>query len=334
MPDKIDVVYTWVDGSSAEFQRTLHATLEAYKSERGEYPDVLSTGANRFRDYGTLRHSLRSIHQFVPWADRIFIVTNGQVPDWLDLAHPRIQLVTHREIFPDAGVLPTFNSSAIDTNLRFIPGLSRHFLYVNDDILFGREALLGDFFSDSGRLKVRFQTNYMNRDLQHPIRQARKIAYCGQLLDQRFGVRSQRRNSPHTPVMFDRTVLDRLEADWPEPFQRTRAHKFRDERDIAMHILFLHYLAETYGSEGDTASAAELIEVMQGQGSGYIPFGDPAFDLDASIAQIWRERPRYICVNDVMGEFGDISEAHMAGILATVSRFLSGYYPAAAPWEK
>jgi hypothetical protein len=43
-----------------------------------------------------LRYSLRSVEKHAPWVRNIFIVTNGQIPYWLNLAHPRIRQVFAR----------------------------------------------------------------------------------------------------------------------------------------------------------------------------------------------------------------------------------------------
>ena len=42
-----------------------------------------------------LRYSLRSIEQYAPWVRQVFLVTNGQIPYWLNLDSPRLTLVTH-----------------------------------------------------------------------------------------------------------------------------------------------------------------------------------------------------------------------------------------------
>ncbi|MFD0331960.1 hypothetical protein ACFQZC_36840 [Streptacidiphilus monticola] len=85
-----------------------------------------------------MRYSLRSIHQYAPWVRRIHLVTAGQRPVWLNTDHPDIRVVDHREIFSDPDALPTFNSHAIESQLHHIDGLAEHFLYLNDDVLFGR----------------------------------------------------------------------------------------------------------------------------------------------------------------------------------------------------
>ena len=45
------------------------------------------------------RYSFRSLEKFAPWIRKVYLVTNGQVPSWLDISNPRIQVVTHKEIF-------------------------------------------------------------------------------------------------------------------------------------------------------------------------------------------------------------------------------------------
>ena len=41
--------------------------------------------ASRYRDNNELRYSLRSLAKFAPWIRHVYIVTNGQIPYWLDL---------------------------------------------------------------------------------------------------------------------------------------------------------------------------------------------------------------------------------------------------------
>ena len=94
--------------------------------------------AARFADHDELRFSLRSLEQFAPWINHVWIVTADQRPRWLTPDHPWVSVVSHRDIFPDPDALPTFNSHAIEACLHRIPGLAEHFLYLNDDMLLGR----------------------------------------------------------------------------------------------------------------------------------------------------------------------------------------------------
>ncbi|XP_071441865.1 N-acetylglucosamine-1-phosphotransferase subunits alpha/beta [Hetaerina americana] len=109
---------------------------------------------SRFDDKEELRYSLRSVEQFAPWIRHIWLVTNGQIPYWINLEHPRLTLVSHSEIFPNKSHLPTFGSPAIESHLHRIPGLSEKFLYLNDDMLFGKEVWPDDFYTTTYGQKV------------------------------------------------------------------------------------------------------------------------------------------------------------------------------------
>lgn len=54
-----------------------------------------SISKNRFYDNDELRYSLRSIQKFAPWIRNIYIVTNGQRPNWLNLNNTRVKVITH-----------------------------------------------------------------------------------------------------------------------------------------------------------------------------------------------------------------------------------------------
>jgi hypothetical protein len=88
----IDVVYLWVNGSDPKHHRSMmqHAPKEVYHHSR---PDVLESAANQARynaDRDELRFSVRSLQQYMPWFRHLYIVTNGQVPQWLDVDNPRV----------------------------------------------------------------------------------------------------------------------------------------------------------------------------------------------------------------------------------------------------
>ncbi|XP_053572958.1 N-acetylglucosamine-1-phosphotransferase subunits alpha/beta isoform X2 [Bombina bombina] len=110
--------------------------------------------ASRFEDNEELRYSLRSIEKHAPWVRHIFIVTNGQIPSWLNLDNPRITIVTHEELFMNTSHLPTFSSPAIECHIHRIPGLSQKFIYMNDDVMFGTNVWPDDFYSHSKGQKV------------------------------------------------------------------------------------------------------------------------------------------------------------------------------------
>lgn len=113
-----------------------------------------ANGANRYRDSDELRFSVRSVFRHAPWVRRLHLVTNGQVPAWLDISHPRVRVVTHAEIFRNVSQLPVFSSPAIEVNLHRIPDLAPYFIYFNDDVLLGDDVWPDDFATHAKGVKV------------------------------------------------------------------------------------------------------------------------------------------------------------------------------------
>ena len=69
--------------------------------------------ASRFEDNEELRYSLRSLEQYAPWVRHVYIVTNGQIPYWLDMDNNRITLVSHK-VGPIQRLLPgTFSRNSL-----------------------------------------------------------------------------------------------------------------------------------------------------------------------------------------------------------------------------
>lgn len=96
---------------------------------------VETTGAERFRDVNELKFAMRSLRTHMPWTRRIFLVTSGEAPTWLNTSHPLVTLVRHDELFTNPQIsAPSFSSNAIEAVLHRIPGLSDNFLYLNDDV--------------------------------------------------------------------------------------------------------------------------------------------------------------------------------------------------------
>lgn len=59
----------------------------------------------------------RSLEKYAPWIRHVYIVTNGQIPYWLNLDYEKVTVVSHDEIFLDKENLPTFSSPAIEAHL-------------------------------------------------------------------------------------------------------------------------------------------------------------------------------------------------------------------------
>ena len=142
--NKIDFVLLWVDGNDSVWQQQKNL----YLSQEISVPLGDANGNCRFRDHGLLRYWFRSVERFAPWVNKVFFVTCGQKPEWLDESYSKLCLVNHKDFIP-AEYLPTFHSNTIELNLHRIDTLSEHFVLFNDD-MFLLQPVNPDFFFING----------------------------------------------------------------------------------------------------------------------------------------------------------------------------------------
>jgi len=143
--ERIDFVVTWVDGSDPAWRAEKRKYLDAAASTSSSLADGEANADCRYRDCGLLRYWFRAVEKFAPWVDRIFFVTCGQKPDWLDDANPKLRAVNHADYIPPE-YLPTFHSDTIELNLHRIPDLSERFVLFNDDMFLLRPSTPDQFF--------------------------------------------------------------------------------------------------------------------------------------------------------------------------------------------
>nr|7S6N_A Chain A, N-acetylglucosamine-1-phosphotransferase (GNPT) alpha (GNPTAB) catalytic domain,N-acetylglucosamine-1-phosphotransferase subunit beta [Danio rerio]7S6N_B Chain B, N-acetylglucosamine-1-phosphotransferase (GNPT) alpha (GNPTAB) catalytic domain,N-acetylglucosamine-1-phosphotransferase subunit beta [Danio rerio]7SJ2_A Chain A, N-acetylglucosamine-1-phosphotransferase subunit alpha,N-acetylglucosamine-1-phosphotransferase (GNPT) alpha (GNPTAB) catalytic domain,N-acetylglucosamine-1-phosph len=246
LPMPIDVVYTWVNGTDpklikevTELKRSKRDPLipECQGKQTPEkdkcYRD--DNTASRFEDNEELRYSLRSIEKHAPWVRHIFIVTNGQIPSWLNLDNPRVSVVTHQDIFQNQTHLPTFSSPAIETHIHRIPGLSQKFIYLNDDVMFGKDVWPDDFYSHSKGQKVYLTWPVPNDTFADSLR------YVNRLLNAQFGFTS-RKVPAHMPHMIDRLIMQELQDTFPQEFDKTSSHRVRHSEDMQFAFSYFYFL--------------------------------------------------------------------------------------------
>lgn len=135
---EIDLVIPWVDGSDKEWQKVRDGCRKNRIVNDGYY-----------RDWGWMRYWFRCVETNMPWIRKIFFVTYGHIPEWLNLNHPKLVVVRHEDYMPQE-FLPTFNSCTISLNVHRIKGLSETFIYAEDDIFFIGTQRAEDYFSESG----------------------------------------------------------------------------------------------------------------------------------------------------------------------------------------
>lgn len=232
----IDLVYLWVDGNDPAWQ----AKKAAYQQQAtGVNPQAVN--ACRFVENDELKYSLRSAEKFAPWIRRIYIVTDNQTPSWLDTTNPRIRIVDHREILPP-DALPVFNANAIEFHIARIPGLSEHFLFANDDTLFGLPVEPSFFFNDEegGRPIVRLKRQSIRRHLSQLY--CRMVYRSQELIKARFGKKYEL--APHHNIdAYRKSDYMRCVSEFQELVEKTSYNRFRTEEDLQRSIVGYYLLA-------------------------------------------------------------------------------------------
>ena len=146
--EKIDFVVTWVDGNDPEWYSQMLQTRKSFQSGKYEMAGSHINAEHRYRDLGLLRYWFRGVEQFAPWVNKIYFVTCGQKPEWLNANHPKLVLVNHEDYIPHEW-LPTFNSDVIELNLHRISELSEYFVLFNDDTFLLRPVNPEFYFKNS-----------------------------------------------------------------------------------------------------------------------------------------------------------------------------------------
>ena len=133
--EKIDFVVTWLDSSDPEW-------IRLYNQYRQDKP---ISDRGRFRDWDIFHYWFRAVERYAPWVNKVFLVTNGTFPEWINPACSKLVLVNHKDYIPDE-FLPTFNSNTIELYFHRIKGLSEHFILFNDDVFLNAPTKAEDYF--------------------------------------------------------------------------------------------------------------------------------------------------------------------------------------------
>lgn len=235
--EKIDFVIAWVDGNDVK-HRLKRQQFQSTNIVKG------SAEETRFASNDEIYFSIASILKYVPYFGTIYIITDEQQPvhihDFFEqglCAPEQIKIIDHRTIF--AGheqYLPTFNSLSIETMLWNIPGLSKYFIYLNDDFFFNASSELDDFlvgdhikvyghWENNSLIKAKFNlrkglNKYFGKPLQpkYTIAQMLSAELCG--FNKYYEIH-------HRPHILDRDVLQNYFQKYPTTLAQQIRHRFR-----------------------------------------------------------------------------------------------------------
>lgn len=303
MSQKIDFVILWVDGNDKKWQMKKNMFLEKEKGANFKG----SNSAIRYRDYGTLKFVFRSIDKYAPWVHRIYLVTDSQTPQWLDVTNKKVRIIDHKDII-DKKYLPLFNSDAIELNIDKINGLTDNFVYFNDDTLLNHDVQKEDFFVNNLPRDFRIYSDIVplidfdhiplnNNILINTFLKGRWPKNKSGLFSLKYGkhlikeipflLQSHKRGvtgyiEPHGPLSLQKRTFKLARKIWSKEMEANNTHRFRKMNDISMWLL-------------------RHLQLEIGQ---FVPMS-PAENTSYSIKQtdeikkdMFMKKSRSICIND------------------------------------
>lgn len=302
----VDLVYLWVDGDDPAWLKK----KTIYQAKAGKLPEN-GTNIARFRQFDELKYSLRSIEKNLPWINHIFIITDNQVPDWLNTDNPKISIIDHTEIFPKEA-LPVFNSNALEARIPYIPELSEHFLFANDDCYVRVPLEKRFFFNEVGdpRIYVKYKRRTYDTNLW-----LAQIQKAHQLIAKKYPLDFAITPSHNIEAYRKSYFLDAI-AEFPTEFQQTTYSKFRQQTDINRVIV-------------------ELRDRMLNRNEMYTNWNAPALPSECKTAfalisnnfnVLDEELPCLFCLNDYEGKTDTA--------IAITLRILEILYPTKSSFEK
>ncbi|MBO1414257.1 stealth family protein [Streptomyces sp. FH025] len=328
LPDQvrfpIDAVITWVDDGDPAWQerraaartRLAHTAAPIAPEDGVAASGIAGDADQRFRNRDELRYCLRSLAAHAPWIRHVYLVTDDQVPHWLDTTRPGLTVVPHRELFAGTGAGPVFNSHAIETRLHLIPGLAEHFLYVNDDVFLGRALVPEDFFLGNGMPRYFADSRIIPPGEAKPGESVYVAAQKNTRAALAAAVgRTYPRTLKHAPHPLRRSVLAEIAERFAAELHGTVRSPFRSATDLAPVTLAVHY-------SHATARAVE----------GHLHDGyfvtDSTEDL-ARLAALHEERwADYFCLADGTRDLLPPEEQE-----ETITAFLKAYFPVPSSFE-
>lgn len=305
---KIDFVIPWVNGGDLEWQKE----KEKYWIKEGNTPFLDGNQASRFRDWDNLRYWFRGVEKFTPWVNKIYFVTCGHIPEWLNTHHPKLEVINHKDYIPKE-YLPVFQANPIELNFHRITSLEEHFVYFNDDMFVISPMEKKDFFVNG--LPREMATMYLlTNDGKEDTFQYMLFRMMGEV-NQQFDLHdSIKKNpfkwfnpiykkyllnnfllyrfhnvsglyTPHVPSSLRKSTMMEVWENIPNSMVETCKHRFRNPRDITQYI-FRYW------------------EIMKGTftPTNIMDYSEEFFldesNIDYLVESITKQKYKMICIND------------------------------------
>lgn len=301
MREGIDFVILWVDGNDPKWQ--------ADKAKYIVNPSNTDTRPNRYRDWDNLHYWFRGVEQFAPWVRKIHFVTWGHLPEWLNVNHPKLHIVNHKDFIPNE-CLPTFNTNPIELNIHRIEDLTEGFVYFNDDMFLTapvcpkdfvvdempKERLLFDVIPPGNDVITSILFNNMKVINKYFSKDVLKKNAKKKLFTPMYGKdiifnlilypwkRHTGFHDDHLPLYLTKSVYEEIWKKEYDLLYETTNHKFRSESDVSAWLMKYWYMAQGRTVPGEIKRGRCVSASLD--------------DIENIAKMIERQEYKMICCND------------------------------------
>ncbi|KAJ3446450.1 hypothetical protein M0812_08259 [Anaeramoeba flamelloides] len=203
--EKIDVVFTWAG--------------------------IIKTMNNRNRYNYELQFSLRAVHKYLPWVNKIYVLINSDTdyPYWINKEKSGKVVVYDRcKIIEKPEHCPTLNTFAVFSALEKIEGLSNKFILIDDDV-FINQPLTPDFFFKDDFPRVLQRYNKMkiykdNREFKNIKRPEYKFAMYS-----------------HLPKPMRKDLIVKFHEEYPEYAKLVQSHHTGRYKKLSEEFSMIYY---------------------------------------------------------------------------------------------
>ncbi|KAN0037619.1 hypothetical protein ACTFIV_002972 [Dictyostelium citrinum] len=285
--------------------------------------------SQRFRDYGSLKYSLRSVRKNAPWIRNIYIITANQIPSWFNQSNSEnVKFIFHEQFYKNIEDLPTFNSNSIESNFWNLPKeVSSCFLYSNDDLFFREKVEVDDFFDneyyhnifETNEVVSSFTPNITKKDLW-----TQTLVNTNKVLDRVWKKSSQRINAQHGIQVFNKEIWSIMSFDLKKELSITSSHRFRKPNDIQIPYAYNQFVKRY----------SRKYKKMK-QNNQYFALTNESYK--DSLNAVIRNEQHYktICLNDLF-QFETVPNSQSDlnnNITNDITNFFESLFPIPSPYE-
>lgn len=301
MDEKIDFIVTYLDSEDTDW---IKAKAE---NDGSDVVEALNSTA-RYRNLDNFQYWFRAVERYAPWVNKIHLVTWGHIPEWLNTAHPKLNIIKHEDYIPEK-YLPTFNSNVIELNYDRIDNLAEQFVNFNDDMFLNADTKPSDFFVNGlPKLQMmympiqaveKFSTVLFNNMLVlNSLEDSTKIFNKGMysLKNGLFATATNLYLTPllkyfnkfmgfypdHLPNALLKSSMSELKESAPSFFDETSNNKFRTINDINIWLCQDYLRATGKFSPRNSFKFGQVLEIKD----------------DQNYSSLLSSKYKVVCVND------------------------------------